>query len=112
MDEIFDRIYRSNPKRDLKKLVRRLGKVGEEYGEAWEAFLGSTSESNFKEKTWIDFREEMIDVLIIAIDILYTDLGDGSSSKEEIEEEIIRLFHKKMDKWDKQLASGNDATMS
>ena len=111
MKEIFDRIYDANPARNIDNLERRLLKAQEELGEAAGAYLAVSSTHNYKEKTWSDFREELLDSLIIIIDCLYTQCPDAQT-REEIEEKIIEMYRRKMQKWENQLATGNDTTLN
>lgn len=112
MKRIFDIIYKANPRRSLDNLCRRMLKIGEEGGEASEAYLNITSELNAKGSTWEDVREELLDIIIIATDCLYTSMPvDEGKTREEIEAEIFKEFERKMAKWDKQIKAGKDVTL-
>ena len=46
---LYDQIFNANPERSTATLIRRIGKLAEEYGELWEAYLNTTSAHNGKE---------------------------------------------------------------
>lgn len=113
MKDIFDIIYKANPKRSLDNLGRRMLKIGEENGEAVEAYLNMTSELNAKGSSWKDLREELLDIVIIAVDCLYTPIPiDEGKNREQIEAEIFEEFKRKMAKWEKQIQEGRDVTLN
>lgn len=113
MKEIFDIIYKANPRRRIDNLERRMLKIGEELGEAISAFLNVTSELNSKGSSWEDLREELLDTMIIAIDCLYTPMPiDERKTREQIEAEIFEEFKRKMAKWEKQIQEGRDVTLN
>lgn len=103
MDELIDRVVIANPQRKKKNLHRRFLKLGEEYGEAVQAYLSVTSKNNGKQKTWEDVREELCDVLIITLDILLTEMPDedfhDNTKNIEIENRILKQVDHKIDKW-------------
>src|ERR1019366_3479816 len=74
---IVDAVEQANPQRNPANLNRRLHKMLEELGELAEAYLNATSKNNLKGKTWADVKEEVVDVLIVAVDIVLTDIFDG-----------------------------------
>ncbi len=112
MKRIFDIIYKANPRRSLDNLCRRMLKISEEEGEASAAYLNVTSELNAKGSTWEDVREELLDVIIIATDCLYTTMPiDEGKTHEQIEAEVFKEFKRKMAKWDKQIKEGKDVTL-
>ena len=76
--QIVSEIRKTNPQRSSETVQRRLIKVLEELGEASEAYLSRTSEMNYKSKTWTDYREEAVDILIILLDIGLTQYPNGS----------------------------------
>lgn len=98
---LFNKIYESNREdRNLSNIERRMMKLIEEIGESFQAYLSVTSEENLKDKTWYDFREELIDSLIILTDILYTSLpSDVLNTKEYIEDKCEEIADKKLKKW-------------
>ncbi len=77
MNYIVETIRDVNPHRTIGNVERRFIKVLEELGEASEAYLSVSSPHNYKSKTWLDFREESIDTMIVLIDIALTDIGGG-----------------------------------
>lgn len=96
----YDRVVDANRERSTKTLIRRIGKLGEELGELWEAFLNVTSLTNGKNKTWEDVREEAVDLVIVGIDVLATRLPiDEGKSDEEIRAEIMNVIEEKLLKW-------------
>ena len=96
----YDKINEANRERSIRTMIRRIGKLGEEYGELWEAYLNVTSLNNGKGKTWDDVREECVDVAIVALDIVATRLPtDEKRTEEEVKEEIATMLIKKLDKW-------------
>ena len=72
LQNIIDAIRAANPTRNEDNLHRRIIKLGEEYGEAAEAYLNVSSARTGKAKTWDDVREELADVLIVAVDVALT----------------------------------------
>lgn len=76
MDALVKMVNEANPERDSTTLNRRLLKVLEEIGEVSEAYLSTTSATNYKNKTWLDYREEAVDTLIILLDIALTPLPE------------------------------------
>jgi len=88
---IVDAVYDANPTRNVSNVNRRIIKLGEEYGEASEAYLNVTSAGNGKGKTWADVREELADVLIVALDVVLTPMSDDenlSDIQTELDHEI------------------------
>lgn len=82
--------------------IRRISKLGEEFGELCEAHLGVTSSHNYKNKTWDDVREEAIDASIVAIDIALTASPDEKAAgvtDDEIKQRIMTVLRKKIYKW-------------
>lgn len=73
-NEVFTAIREANPTRSHVCVNRRLLKIMEELGEASEAYLSRTSKSNYKHKTWDDFRVECVDILIVMLDVAMTPL--------------------------------------
>ncbi len=113
MFDLLYEIYSANPNRDVKTISRRIIKLQEEIGEVSEAYLYSTTENNTKGKTWDDVREEAIDTVIIGLDIALTCFPlDDDKSPAEIEEEVIKVFERKLNRWRKQLSEKEDATQN
>lgn len=73
-NEVLVAIREANPTRSHVCVNRRLLKILEELGEASEAYLSRTSKSNYKHKTWDDFRVECVDILIVMLDVAMTPL--------------------------------------
>lgn len=70
----------ANPTRHFGNLGRRIIKLQEELGEHAEAYLNVTSVGNGKGKTWDDVREESADILIVAVDVALTPVGEQAES--------------------------------
>lgn len=109
LKEIFDVVNKRRPKYDEYYLARRIIKLGEEKGETSEAFLSVTSESNGKNKTWIDVREEAVDSAIVALDIALTKFpGEEDWDEEKLYEAVDAMIAKKLKKWKKKLKDKTD----
>lgn len=109
MDIIF-KIFGANKKRKKKNenLYRRFIKLTEEVGEACQAYYSVTSKNNSKNKTWDDVREELSDVIIVAMDILLTEMPDENlkNPKKELKARIEKDLLRKIEaKWP---TSGNN----
>lgn len=110
---LYDKIFEANPGRNEQTLIRRIGKLAEEYGELWEAYLNVTSMNNGKNKTWDDVREEAVDVAIVALDIVATRLPtDEGKTEEEIRKEIADMLTKKLEKWRVSSTAKKDAVLA
>jgi hypothetical protein len=104
-----------NPDRAALFMMRRMGKTVEELGEVWEAYLDVTSLNASREedknlnvgpkgKKWADVKEEAVDLLICALDLVCTELPiDEGKTREEFESEILELMHLKLAKWKSKL---------
>ena len=100
--DILNEIRDSNPTRDSSLLERRLIKLGEEYGELAQALLSVTSPDNPKCKTWDDVREELSDVVIVALDMLFTIMPDEKGVSDTMKRYIIESWiQDKLKKWRK-----------
>ena len=109
--KILQQIRQANPGRHFSNLARRIIKLGEEKGEVCEAYLNVTSEHNPKQKSWVDVREELVDLMIVSLDCALTpnphELEDFDVSTEtgrrdldlHIEAEIAWLLTSKLAKW-------------
>lgn len=75
---IVEDIRDANPDRSIDCIRRRLLKILEELGEGSEAYLSITGSSNYKNKTWDDYREEGVDTLIVMVDVALTTLPDSN----------------------------------
>lgn len=99
-NEILRKVLEANPERNYSSMARRLLKVVEEIGEASEAYLNISSSFNGKGKTVGDFREEMVDAMIVIADCLLTPLpGEEDMSPQEIEQKIEEILDVKLAKW-------------
>lgn len=109
MDTI-EAIRIANLERTFDSLSRRLHKLSEEKGEASEAYLSVSSAFNYKSKTWDDFREELVDVMIVAADILWLDYPDETGVTPEQKREYINgMFAKKLQKWSDSKKRGQES---
>jgi hypothetical protein len=97
----------ANFNRHFETILRRLGKLGEEYGEAWRAYLSLTTEGNPRNETWDGFREELIDTAIMAIDIAMTELPDDDG-RDDLRRKMRETLDLKLAKWRKQQLEGKD----
>ena len=100
MDTILNKIRDANLKRKVGNMDRRILKIGEEFGEACQAYLSVTSKNNDKKKTWDDVREELTDVLIVTLDVLLTEMPDEANA--DIEARLHKELDRKLAKWDKK----------
>lgn len=109
--DVVEKVRIANPKRKIAKLGRRMLKLGEEFGEASQAYLSVTSESNSKNKSWADVREELTDVAIVAIDMLHQQYPDEPKMKPEERAQRIRAeFDRKLQKWIDKLEKDGDTS--
>lgn len=108
MIDIIKSIYDAKIKKgklDIKKprMVRRALKLSEETGEVSEAVLGITGkdEENYKNKTYDDVREELVDTIIVAFDFLYSKFPDENQEMtyDDIDKNRKEIFSKKIEKW-------------
>jgi len=111
MKNIVDDVKNANPHRDLNKLLRRIAKLSEELGELNEAYLNVTSESNPKQKTWYDVREEAVDCAIVALDVALTKMPTDVDESESYYK-VFEWFDRKLDKWRKNLAAQKTAVQT
>jgi NTP pyrophosphatase (non-canonical NTP hydrolase) len=102
---IFKEIYNSNPTRSLDHYVRKSLKLCEETGELAQAVLSITSDANIKNKTRADVLEEVVDVFIVASDLLFTRFEDEvDMSEAELEQSRIEVINKKLNRWKQRMA--------
>lgn len=92
-------ILDANRERNWTNLARRLGKIGEEYGEVWEAYLNITSAANAKGLSYDDFFEELVDMMVVIVDCLMTPHPDYPMTDEEREDRIVKMLERKLSKW-------------
>ena len=103
--DLIKALWFANKKRKAKNkdFSRRLVKLSEEVGEVCQAFYATTSKKNSKKKTWDNVREELIDVILIALDLLLTEMPDEAIKGDKyqyIKSRIESMYLKKMeDKW-------------
>lgn len=109
-ENILALVRAANPSRNIKNVERRQLKLGEEYGEANQALVAVTSKRNRKNKSWADYREELTDVVIIAMDILLTECPDEKGlTEEQLEARILEEFNRKLAKWTSKMESQEEA---
>jgi len=111
--DIIQEISDANPAREPGNLIRRLVKIVEELGEASEAYLNVTSAANGKKKTWDDVREELADVVIVAVDCALTPMPDqieAGASREDVAESFAAEVSRKLAKWRRNRDTGKAAT--
>lgn len=84
-----------------RKLLRRTIKLAEESGEVSKAVFGITSEINPKNLSYNDVREELVDTIIVAVDMLFTTYPDESQDQtfEDLMSNREAIFNEKIDKW-------------
>jgi hypothetical protein len=100
--DIIDAIDVVNTDRNFENLHRRLIKLGEEYGEASEAYLASTSSRSYKKLTYADLREELADTVIVAVDLALTRTPDQIASgltTNQAKSEFANIIGRKLLKW-------------
>ena len=113
MQKQLKKILKVNPKRSIENFGRRCFKLFEEASEVTTAFLSVTSFGNGKGNSWDDVREETVDTLIMALDILYTRLpGEEKLTEEEFAAKVEKIIDQKVKKWARQIKEGRDITMS
>jgi chorismate mutase len=107
---ILQAIFDANRERNWTNLARRLGKIGEEYGEVWEAYLNITSIANAKGKSYEDFFEELVDCMVVIVDCLMTPHPDYPMTDAEREAKILAMLERKLAKWAASKANQAAAT--
>ena len=108
-NDLIKKVRDTNRDRDMAIFARRLLKLGEEYGEASQAYLSVSSESNGKNKTWDDVREELVDVLVVTLDLLCHDFPDEDETDVSAKEaRVLDIMDKKLDKWKKKMKKKQD----
>jgi len=85
MNDLIALVRDANPGRHHSNIFRRAVKLMEEAGEVSEAWLNVTSAANSKGKTWDDVREEIADVLIVALDVALTPLPHETNATGLVE---------------------------
>lgn len=100
---VFEKIWNANRKRTMTIFPRRLLKLGEEYGEANQAYLSVSSENNGKDKTWADVREELADTIIVAMDLYCHEMPDEKDMTYELKlAQLNSDIDRKLKKWEKK----------
>jgi len=111
MPDMFNKVHATNRQRVMEIFDRRMLKLGEEYGEACQAFLSISSESNSKKKSWADVREELVDVLVVTLDLLCHQMPDEKDmTAEEKLASITKVLDRKLDKWAKKIKKSEDTS--
>lgn len=110
MTDIISKVHAANRDRRMEIFARRMLKLGEEYGEASQAYLSVSSEKNGKNKTWEDVREELVDVLVVTLDLLCHQFPDEPDPiTAEARSEVINMeLDRKLKKWAKKQVGGTD----
>jgi NTP pyrophosphatase (non-canonical NTP hydrolase) len=110
---IIEKVHAANRDRRMELFARRLLKLGEEYGEASQAYLSVSSEKNGKDKSWADVREELVDVLVVTLDLLCHQFPDDHEQMN-LDDKIL-MIHREMDrklkKWAKKQVDGKDQSI-
>ena len=111
INDVIRMISDANPTRHYGNLHRRMIKVMEELGEASEAYLNVTSAANGKNLSWIDVREELVDLVVVAVDCALTPMPDQvNEAKEDIEAAFVAEMIRKLAKWKRNRDTGKAAT--
>lgn len=113
MRTFFNKIRDANQNRKMETFPRCLLKVGEEYGEANQAYLSVSSAGNGKNKSWSDVREELIDTLVVTTDLLLHTFPDqGDLSEDQRMAEIESILERKLKKWNKKQTKNGDTSVT
>lgn len=87
MGPAYDLIREADLARHHTNLNRRIIKTMEELGELSEAYLYTSSDQNYKGKTYGDVREELADMIIMACDLSSIRLpGEENLTQKEFEQ--------------------------
>lgn len=112
MPDIIEKVHGANRDRRMEIFARRMLKLGEEYGEASQAYLSVSSEKNGKNKTWDDVREELVDVLVVTLDLLCHQFPDEDEAAVEDKMKFInKELDRKLKKWAKKQVGGTDQSV-
>lgn len=99
--EVIKKIYETRLDRDVFNVDDRVMKLCEESGEAIGALL-SIRNNSYKNLTYKDLREEIIDTWIVATDAMLTALPEEEGLDQDgINKHIIQIMEKKIEKWRK-----------
>ena len=94
--------------RNLNDLPLRIAKLCEEAGEASGAVV-SVLTNSYKNLTYEDIIEEVIDTWIVATDAMFAPIpGTEHLTDDEREKFIVSIMNKKIKKWKKKIQSGGD----
>ncbi|NJO61523.1 MAG: hypothetical protein HC836_25730 [Richelia sp. RM2_1_2] len=97
---LYEEIYNAHLERNDVLFWRRLLKLSEEVGELSEAYLFTTANNNYKNKTYHDVREELADLVVMALDLSATRLpGEEHLTNEEFEQLQLNTVKRKLAKW-------------
>jgi hypothetical protein len=113
LGDVVTAISNANTTRQHGNLIRRLMKIVEEMGEVAEAYLNVTSAGNGKKKTWDDVREELADVVIVAVDCALTPMPDHIEqglTPADVAASFAAEVSRKLAKWQKNRDTGKAAT--
>jgi len=109
--DVIQAIMDANPDRESNNLHRRIIKIMEEVGETSEAYLNVTSAHNGKKKRWADVREELADVVIVAVDCALTPTPDQIGlTRKQVAEEFADEISRKLTKRRKNRDTGKEST--
>lgn len=107
--DIIKKVWGANRNRKMETFGRRLLKLGEEYGEANQAYLSVSSENNSKNKSWEDVREELADCIIVALDLYCHQMPDEEETDQEIKVAQLHAdIDRKLKKWHKKQKKKDD----
>jgi len=111
--DIISKVHAANRDRRMELFARRMLKLGEEYGEASQAYLSISSEKNGKNKTWDDVREELVDVLVVTLDLLCHKFPDEHEETNATDKAIVinKELDRKLKKWAKKQVDGKDQSV-
>jgi hypothetical protein len=110
--DMLEVIRQVDPTRNFLTMNRRLMKLGEEFGEALQAYLAVTSGNNYKGLTPTDLREELIDIVVVALDLLcYRVPGEAALTDEQFDNAIRTIFERKIEKWKRVRQAEDDADL-
>lgn len=109
--DIISKVFQANLKRTMDIFGRRMLKLGEEFGEACQAYLSISSENNSKNKSWEDVREELTDCIIVAIDLYCHQMPDEADMDQDKKiASLHEMLDKKLKKWHKKQKKKEDVS--
>lgn len=95
MDELVERIFKISNEKEGKSLLEMTIKLSEELGEVSESVLSYTRACGcgYKNKTIDDVKEEIVDVIIVAL---------AMGAKIDLDKDELKyIIEKKLIKWEK-----------